>query len=121
MILKVNITIWDRRYIGRVGAQHKQLYVCTPQGQTYVKDVTQAAALIQQSEYDTIHIIYDDTIKHYEYFDKEVGENGAMEEFEQSREREEQEQSGNRTGRDKEGFIEENGNTTRTSTRGEGM
>eukprot|EP00965_Chrysotila_dentata_P162421 5364328-Pleurochrysis_carterae.AAC.1 len=57
IILKVNITIWDRRYIGRVGAQHKQLYVCSPQGQTYIKNVTQAAAFIQQSEYDTMHVL----------------------------------------------------------------
>eukprot|EP00965_Chrysotila_dentata_P148688 4909908-Pleurochrysis_carterae.AAC.1 len=39
MILKVNIVIWDRRYIGKVGAQHKQLYICTPQGSTYLRSV----------------------------------------------------------------------------------
>eukprot|EP00965_Chrysotila_dentata_P031415 1047277-Pleurochrysis_carterae.AAC.1 len=33
--LKVNIIIWDRRYIGKVGAQHRQLYVCTPQARHY--------------------------------------------------------------------------------------
>eukprot|EP00965_Chrysotila_dentata_P094346 3118977-Pleurochrysis_carterae.AAC.1 len=111
--------IWDRRYIGRVGAQHKQLYVCTPQGQTYIKDVTQAAALMQQSVHETIHVLYDDTMEHYEYFDKEVGERGTTEESRQSREREEQEQCGNRMERDKGGLTEEKGETPRSAMRGE--
>eukprot|EP00965_Chrysotila_dentata_P114799 3794293-Pleurochrysis_carterae.AAC.1 len=68
MLLKVNIVIWDRRYIGRVGAQHKQLYVCTPHGGTYLRDVAQTRELINQSEFDSIHVLYDAVAKHYEYF-----------------------------------------------------
>eukprot|EP00965_Chrysotila_dentata_P196427 6177565-Pleurochrysis_carterae.AAC.1 len=30
--LKINIVIWDRRYVGKVEANHKQIYICTPQG-----------------------------------------------------------------------------------------
>eukprot|EP00965_Chrysotila_dentata_P104887 3464500-Pleurochrysis_carterae.AAC.1 len=43
MYLKVNIIIWDRRYIGKVDAQHRQLYVCTPQGSTFLKNITHTA------------------------------------------------------------------------------
>eukprot|EP00965_Chrysotila_dentata_P201055 6180354-Pleurochrysis_carterae.AAC.1 len=68
MILRVNIIIWDRRYIGRVGAQHRQLYVCTPRGSTYLQNVAQASELIKQSEFESIHVLYDDVAKHYEYF-----------------------------------------------------
>eukprot|EP00965_Chrysotila_dentata_P009900 322946-Pleurochrysis_carterae.AAC.1 len=93
----------------------------TPSSSDDPQDVTQAAALIQQSDYDTIHVLYDDVMKHYEYFDKDVREKETMEESKQLREREEQVQSGNWTERDKEGFMEENGNTTRTAKRGEEM
>eukprot|EP00965_Chrysotila_dentata_P179370 5923820-Pleurochrysis_carterae.AAC.1 len=72
MLLRVNIVIWDRRHIGRVGAHHKQLYLCTPGGQTFIKNVTDTAIMIQQSEYETVHILYDDLRKHYEYFARET-------------------------------------------------
>eukprot|EP00965_Chrysotila_dentata_P007576 246714-Pleurochrysis_carterae.AAC.1 len=80
MLLKINIVIWDRRYIGRVGAHHKQLYVCTPHGGTYLRNVTHTMELIKQSEFESIHVLYDAVTKHYEYFandaageDNEVG------------------------------------------------
>eukprot|EP00965_Chrysotila_dentata_P212875 6187301-Pleurochrysis_carterae.AAC.1 len=75
MILKFNIAIWDRRYIGRVGAQHKQLYVCTPQGSTYLRNVEHTSELIKQSEFESIHVLYDDVPKHYEHFGRNaIGE-----------------------------------------------
>eukprot|EP00965_Chrysotila_dentata_P157835 5214327-Pleurochrysis_carterae.AAC.1 len=30
LMLKINIVIWDGRCIGRVSANYKQIYVCTP-------------------------------------------------------------------------------------------
>eukprot|EP00965_Chrysotila_dentata_P181417 5987907-Pleurochrysis_carterae.AAC.1 len=68
MLLKVNIVIWDRRYIGQVGAHHKQLYVCTPQGGTYLRNVAHTMEFIKQSEFESIHVLYDAIAKHYEYF-----------------------------------------------------
>eukprot|EP00965_Chrysotila_dentata_P254147 6211777-Pleurochrysis_carterae.AAC.10 len=32
IILNINIVIWDRRHIGKVGAQHKQTCICSPIG-----------------------------------------------------------------------------------------
>eukprot|EP00965_Chrysotila_dentata_P138696 4587858-Pleurochrysis_carterae.AAC.1 len=72
MFLKVNIVIWDRRYIGRVGEQHRQLYVCTPHGGTYLRSVAQAHELLKQSEFESIHVLYDAAAKHYEYFAKDA-------------------------------------------------
>eukprot|EP00965_Chrysotila_dentata_P025770 855846-Pleurochrysis_carterae.AAC.1 len=72
MLLKVNIVIWDRRHIGRVGAHHKQLYVCTPHGNTYLRNVTHTLELIKESEFESIHVLYDDVAKHYEYFGKNI-------------------------------------------------
>eukprot|EP00965_Chrysotila_dentata_P073097 2415738-Pleurochrysis_carterae.AAC.1 len=43
MILKIDIVIWDRRNIGKVDAHHKQLHICTPQGQTYLRNVAQVS------------------------------------------------------------------------------
>eukprot|EP00965_Chrysotila_dentata_P060775 2014092-Pleurochrysis_carterae.AAC.2 len=78
MILKVNIVIWDRRYIGRVGEQHRQLYVCTPQGSTHLRNVAHTSEMIKQSEFESIHILYDDVAKHYGYFGKNaIGEDIA--------------------------------------------
>eukprot|EP00965_Chrysotila_dentata_P194812 6176598-Pleurochrysis_carterae.AAC.3 len=77
MILKVSIVIWDRRYIGRVGAQHKQLYLCTPQGSTYLKNIAHTSELLRQSDFDSIHLLYDEAAKHYEYF----GNNATAEEI----------------------------------------
>eukprot|EP00965_Chrysotila_dentata_P169136 5584891-Pleurochrysis_carterae.AAC.1 len=68
ILLKVNIVIWDRRYIGRVGEHHRQLYVCTPHGSTYLRNVGQTLELIRQSEFESIHVLYDAVAKHYEYF-----------------------------------------------------
>eukprot|EP00965_Chrysotila_dentata_P128107 4236072-Pleurochrysis_carterae.AAC.2 len=68
MYLKINIVIWDRRFIGRVGAQHRQLYVCTPQGDALLKNITHTTEWLKQNEFATIHILYDDVAKHYEYF-----------------------------------------------------
>eukprot|EP00965_Chrysotila_dentata_P063732 2111841-Pleurochrysis_carterae.AAC.1 len=48
MLLRVNIIIWDRRHIGKVGTHHKQLYLCTPRGQTFIKNVTETASMIRQ-------------------------------------------------------------------------
>eukprot|EP00965_Chrysotila_dentata_P102885 3396931-Pleurochrysis_carterae.AAC.1 len=92
MILKVNIVVWDRRYIGRVGAQHKQLYVCTPQGNTFLKNIKHTSEFIKQSEYGLIHVLYDDDAKHYEYFGREASEEEAVEGHGTTREREAEEQ-----------------------------
>eukprot|EP00965_Chrysotila_dentata_P237085 6201679-Pleurochrysis_carterae.AAC.2 len=62
--------------------------------------ILKAAEIIQQSDYETIRVLYDDTIKHYEYFDRGVGEKGTLEELTQNREREVQER-GKRTERDR--------------------
>eukprot|EP00965_Chrysotila_dentata_P056893 1887752-Pleurochrysis_carterae.AAC.1 len=58
-ILNINIVIWDRRHIGKVGAQHRQIYVCTPQGQVFLKNIAQMENMIQQSQYKSIHLLYD--------------------------------------------------------------
>eukprot|EP00965_Chrysotila_dentata_P060193 1995831-Pleurochrysis_carterae.AAC.1 len=50
ILLKVNIVIWDRRYIGRVGAQHRQIYICTPTGQTFLRN---AADTLRQANIRT--------------------------------------------------------------------
>eukprot|EP00965_Chrysotila_dentata_P171287 5652822-Pleurochrysis_carterae.AAC.1 len=78
--LKVNIIIWDRRYIGRVGAHHRQLYVCTPHGGTYLMNVTDTLELIKQSEVGSIHVLYDAAAKHYEYFAKNAAGEGTEDE-----------------------------------------
>eukprot|EP00965_Chrysotila_dentata_P000241 7365-Pleurochrysis_carterae.AAC.1 len=78
MILNVNIIIWDRRYIGRVGTQHRQLYVCTPQGDTFLKNIAHTLEWLEQSESATIHVLYDETAKHYKYFGKDNMEQETM-------------------------------------------
>eukprot|EP00965_Chrysotila_dentata_P045453 1509994-Pleurochrysis_carterae.AAC.1 len=88
MILKVNIVIWDRRYIGRVGAQHRQLYVCTPQGNTFLRNIKHTSELIKQSEYGSIHVLYDDAAKHYEHFGSDTMEENTGGEQETMGERE---------------------------------
>eukprot|EP00965_Chrysotila_dentata_P109954 3633179-Pleurochrysis_carterae.AAC.1 len=70
-MLKVNIIIWDRRYIGRVGPQHRQLYICTPQGKTFLKSVAHTTEMLRQREFESIHLLYDDAAEHYEYFGKD--------------------------------------------------
>eukprot|EP00965_Chrysotila_dentata_P183111 6046793-Pleurochrysis_carterae.AAC.1 len=86
MVLKVNIIIWDRRYIRKVGAQHKQFYMCTPLGQTFLRNVAHASVMIKQSEYASVHILYDDAMIYYEYFGDENGEEDIPEELRQTRE-----------------------------------
>eukprot|EP00965_Chrysotila_dentata_P031246 1039979-Pleurochrysis_carterae.AAC.1 len=80
MLLKVNIVIWDRRYIGSVGAQHKQLYVCTPHGNTYLRNVAHTLELIKQSEFESIHVLYDAVAKHHEYFANNAAGEGIADE-----------------------------------------
>eukprot|EP00965_Chrysotila_dentata_P090606 2990784-Pleurochrysis_carterae.AAC.1 len=80
MHLKINTIIWDRRYIGRVGAQQRQLYVCTPQGNAFLKNVSQTREWIRQSESASIHILYDDVAKHYEYFGEATTSEDTVEE-----------------------------------------
>eukprot|EP00965_Chrysotila_dentata_P087108 2875895-Pleurochrysis_carterae.AAC.1 len=85
--LKINIIIWDRRYIGRVGAQHRQLYVCTPQGNAFLKNIIHTREWLRQSESASVHILYDDVAKHYEYFGKETTAEDTVEKL-QPKERE---------------------------------
>eukprot|EP00965_Chrysotila_dentata_P237656 6202042-Pleurochrysis_carterae.AAC.3 len=70
IILNINIVIWDRRYIGKVSASHKQTYVCSPQGQAFLMNVAQTEDILIQSQYKSIHLLYDHIAKHYEYFDR---------------------------------------------------
>eukprot|EP00965_Chrysotila_dentata_P110452 3649413-Pleurochrysis_carterae.AAC.1 len=51
ILLGVNIVIWDRRHIGRVGTQYKQVYLCTPGGQTFIKNVADTSIMLRQSEH----------------------------------------------------------------------
>eukprot|EP00965_Chrysotila_dentata_P148896 4917361-Pleurochrysis_carterae.AAC.1 len=57
IILNINIVIWDRRHIGRVGAQHKQIYICSPTGQVSLKNIAQMENTIHQSQYKSIHLL----------------------------------------------------------------
>eukprot|EP00965_Chrysotila_dentata_P011995 393896-Pleurochrysis_carterae.AAC.2 len=50
--------------------------------------------MLQQSEYETVHILYDDMTKHYEYFRKDIGEEGTWEGPRQNRENKEKELHG---------------------------
>eukprot|EP00965_Chrysotila_dentata_P033089 1102113-Pleurochrysis_carterae.AAC.1 len=77
IMLKINIVIWDRRYVGRVNEKYKQIYICTPQGKVHLTDVTQAAGIVRGDVHPSIHLIYDHVAKHYEYFGGEAGRQTA--------------------------------------------
>eukprot|EP00965_Chrysotila_dentata_P013679 452819-Pleurochrysis_carterae.AAC.1 len=54
IMLKTNIVIWDRRYVGK--------------GRVHLTTVAQATDIIRVDERPTIHLLYDHVAKHYEYF-----------------------------------------------------
>eukprot|EP00965_Chrysotila_dentata_P236770 6201522-Pleurochrysis_carterae.AAC.1 len=72
MMLKTNIVIWDRRYIGRVSANYKQIYICTPQGRMHLTNVAQAVGMLRGDVHTTIHLLYDYAVRHYEYFSRDT-------------------------------------------------
>eukprot|EP00965_Chrysotila_dentata_P030291 1008228-Pleurochrysis_carterae.AAC.1 len=66
--LKINIVIWDRRHVGNVDANYRQLYICTPQGRVHLTNIAQATNIIREDTHNTIHLLYDHLAMHYEYF-----------------------------------------------------
>eukprot|EP00965_Chrysotila_dentata_P143367 4737129-Pleurochrysis_carterae.AAC.1 len=70
LMLKIDIVIWDMRYIGRVSANYKQIYLCTPHGRVHLTNVAQAAGILRGYVHNTVHLLYDHAAKHYEYFSR---------------------------------------------------
>eukprot|EP00965_Chrysotila_dentata_P218045 6190375-Pleurochrysis_carterae.AAC.1 len=121
IMLKTSIVIWDRRYMERVNANYKQMYICTTRGRVHLTNVAHAAGIIRRDTHKSIHLLYDDyEAKHYEYFSgdtrqpgettsapketkgkREEPQKGGMERRKEMEAREEQaEKSGNVTGED---------------------
>eukprot|EP00965_Chrysotila_dentata_P260099 6213783-Pleurochrysis_carterae.AAC.2 len=75
--------------------------------------------MIQQTEYETVHVLYDDTMKHYEYFGRDIRKVGTSKEPEQNRGSKEQERQGNRTEEDKGVSMAEHEESPRNDRREE--
>eukprot|EP00965_Chrysotila_dentata_P259880 6213714-Pleurochrysis_carterae.AAC.2 len=73
-------------------------YVCTPQGNAFLRNIAHTSEWIKQSEFQSIHVLYDDAAKHYEYFGKDAieeetvnGHGPEVQETETGRRKEEKE------------------------------
>eukprot|EP00965_Chrysotila_dentata_P210304 6185814-Pleurochrysis_carterae.AAC.4 len=73
VMLKTNIVIWDRRYIDKVSADYKQIYICTTRWRMHLTNVAHAVGILRDEEHNTIHLLYDYAASHYEYFSRDPG------------------------------------------------